>query len=305
MYYYSAYVSVAERKEKAAKKIAALKKKGQAVYPVVINGRHIVKTFWGKLWCTHLESYRDYENRLPRGRSYVRNNTVIDLHIRKGLINAQVSGSSVYAVEVVIQNLEAAKWRVILKECAGKIDSLIELLQGNFSKAVMEIITDKNMGLFPRPDEIKFSCSCPDHAYMCKHIAAVLYGVGARLDEEPEKLFLLRHVDHLELIGAAQSSDKFTKSSKKSGNELDAVGLSSLFGIELETTTKPVKAVKAPSPKKLQKKPRKKGIKKTVEKVSKKKSGKQMAQRVSKKVSEQKIKKRVIRKTKSKLAQSL
>ena len=152
MSFWPDYVSVAEKKEKAAKKLAKLKKDGQSVQPVVINGRTIAKTFWGKSWCVHLESYSDYENRLPRGRSYVRNNAVLDLKIKKGAIAALVNGSRMYIVTITIQLLDAAKWHVITKECAGKIDSLIELLQGKFSDSVMKIITDKEHGLFPLVD---------------------------------------------------------------------------------------------------------------------------------------------------------
>ncbi len=229
------YVSVADRKENAAKKVAQLKKKGQDVSPVVLQGRTIANTFWGKAWCHHLESYSDYENRLPRGRSYVRNGSVIDLKIQKGQINAMVSGSSIYNVDITIKAVHESKWKSLVKQCAGKIDSLIELLQGKFSKAVMEIITHKEQGLFPHPNEIKVDCSCPDYASMCKHVAAVLYGVGARLDSQPEHLFLLRQVDHIDLITEAAGTDKLTQSHRKqSKTALDESDLSSLFGIDID-----------------------------------------------------------------------
>ena len=143
------YVSVAERKEKAAKKMATLKKKGQIISPVIIEGRTIAKTFWGKAWCENLEGYSDYENRLPRGRTYARNGSIIDLHIHPGEIIAMVSGSSIYHVTISISALAKNKWQDIIKRCAGKIESIIELLQGKFSKGIMEIITDSATGLFP------------------------------------------------------------------------------------------------------------------------------------------------------------
>ncbi len=143
------YVPVAERRKMAQREIAKLRKKGYSVAPVTIEGRTIARTFWGKAWCDNLESYRDYENRLPRGRTYVRNSSVIDLQISALEIKAMVSGSSIYEVTIAIKALTPALWKSICKDCAGGIDSLIELLQGRFSKGVMERICRQNRGLFP------------------------------------------------------------------------------------------------------------------------------------------------------------
>ena len=232
---FAPYVSVAERKKQAARKVSALKKKGITTRPILIEGRTIAKTFWGKAWCTHLESYSDYENRLPRGRTYVRNGSVIDLQVDRGTIKALVNGSSIYQITIAISAIAANKWKNIAKECAGKIDSLIELLQGKFSKGVMEIITHHQNGLFPHPKEIKLNCSCPDWADMCKHVAAVLYGIGARLDEYPEELFLLRQVDHAELIANASQSS-LVKTAKNKAPALSDNELSTLFGIDIEAS---------------------------------------------------------------------
>ena len=172
--------------------MAKLRKKGQSVSPVIIEGRAIVKTFWGRAWCENLERYSDFANRLPRGRTYVRNGSVIDLQIAPGEIKALVSGSEIYKVAVKVSPVSKARWQSICTDCAGAVDSLIELLQGRFSKGVMERVCRQKSGLFPSPDEIKLSCSCPDGADMCKHVAAALYGVGARFDEKPRLLFTLR-----------------------------------------------------------------------------------------------------------------
>ena len=232
------YVSVAERRKKAEKKVASLKKKGKQINPVKIEGRTIARTFWGKSWCDHLESYSDYSNRLPRGRTYVRNGSVIDLQIGKSEVIAMVSGSSLYTVKIRIITLETARWKNIIKECSGKIDSLVELLQGKFSRGVMEVITCKERGLFPTPKQISMTCSCPDSATMCKHVAAVLYGVGARLDENPELFFALRNVDHAELITEAGNSvSKIRKT--KTNKMLKANQLSGIFGIDLDEENKP------------------------------------------------------------------
>src|ERR1022692_4624913 len=194
------YVSVSERRLKAAREIEKRKKQGHAISPISIDGRVIAKTFWGKSWCENLERYSDYANRLPRGRSYVRNGSVVDLQITAGAIDAYVSGSELYKVELKVAPVAKAKWKSICNDCAGGIDSLVELLQGRLSKGVMERICRQNQGLFPTPAEIQLSCSCPDWAGMCKHVAAVLYGVGARFDHQPELLFRLRELDERELI---------------------------------------------------------------------------------------------------------
>ena len=242
---FAPYVRVADRKRKAAKEVEKLKKKGQVCEPIVLEGRSIANTFWGKAWCKNLESYSDYSNRLPRGRTYVRNGSVIDLKMVAGEITALVSGSSIYKVKIAIAKVVVNKWTKIVNECAGKIDSLIELLQGKFSKAVMEIITDPKKGLFPDPKEIKLSCSCPDWADMCKHVAAVLYGVGARLDNKPEELFMLRQADHIELIAKAGTTT-FTQTAAAQGDQILADSdLSSLFGIEMgDASKKDLKPVK-------------------------------------------------------------
>src|ERR1700688_187730 len=194
------YVSVAERRRKAMREIENRGEKGHPISPVAIDGRTIVKTFWGKSWCENLERYSDYANRLPRGRTYVRNGSGVDLQITPRAIHAWVSGSELYEISLTIAPVAKARWKSICHDCAGAIDSLVELLQGRFSKGVMERICRQNHGLFPAPAEIKLSCSCADWAGMCKHVAAVLYGVGARFDHEPELLFRLREVDEKDLI---------------------------------------------------------------------------------------------------------
>lgn len=239
------YVPVAERRRKAEKTVASLKKKGRVCDPVVIEGRAIARTFWGKQWCDNLEAYSDYANRLPRGRTYVRNGSVIDLRIEKGRISALVAGSDVYQVDIDVHALEGKLWKGILKECAGKVASLVELLQGRLSDAVMEVVTRQGAGLFPTPKHIGFRCSCPDSAWMCKHVAAVLYGVGARLDRQPELLFLLRHVDPQELILQAGSAPVVETGQHA---QLEGADLSALFGIELGDTPVAAAAPKPASP---------------------------------------------------------
>lgn len=235
-YYYGSwapYVSVAERRKQAEREIGRLRKKGQAVAPVIIEGRVIAATFWGKAWCANLESYHDFASRLPRGRSYVRNRAVLDLQISPREVKALVSGSSIYKVKVSIASPPKAHWLAICKDCAGGIDSLVELLQGRLSKSMMERLCHQDTGLFPRPSEIEFSCSCPDFADMCKHVAAVLYGVGARLDKEPELLFQLRAVDEKDLLAGVDATAALTKTKPAESRILASGDISALFGIEM------------------------------------------------------------------------
>src|SRR6266481_354053 len=232
-YGWAPYVSVAQRRRKAASEMAKLKKKGHPVSPVLVEGRTIVKTFWGKAWCENLERYSDFANRLPRGRTYVRNGSVIDLQIDPGKIQALVSGSSIYKVTVKVTPVTKARWKSICTDCAGAIDSLVELLQGRFSKGVMERICRQGTGLFPSPNEIKLSCSCPDWADMCKHVAAVLYGIGARFDEQPELLFRLHEVDQEELIAKAGKALPLSEAGPSASKLLGSDDLSGIFGLDM------------------------------------------------------------------------
>src|SRR6202521_5831828 len=222
------YVPVAERRRQAERKLAKLKKKGEIVAPVKIEGRIIAKSFWGKSWCENLERYSDFENRLPRGRTYVRNGSVLDLRIAKGEVAAMVAGSDLYKVKATIAPVKAARWKAICRDCAGTIDSLVELLQGRLAKGVMDRVCREGDGLFPAPGEIKLSCSCPDWAGMCKHVAAVLYGIGARLDQTPQLLFVLRGVDENQLLASAGPSLSLEKSGHSKARVLDGTDIAAL-----------------------------------------------------------------------------
>jgi uncharacterized Zn finger protein len=231
------YVSVAGKRLRAQKAAEALEQKGQKLNPVQANGRAIARSFWGKAWCENLESYSDYANRLPRGRTYMRNGSVVDFQIVPGEIRALVSGGDLYRITIKIQPIKKAEWKTLKNDCAGRVGSLIDLLQGKLSAQVMEIITRRETGLFPRPIEIGLNCSCPDWAGMCKHVAATLYAVGARLDESPELLFVLRGADHLELVTAATESVTMGIASADGSAALSGENLEEVFGIEIEPTS--------------------------------------------------------------------
>jgi len=242
------YISVAERRRQAEAKIAKLTKKGRSLAPVKIEGRKIATTFWGEAWCANLERYSDYASRLPRGRSYVRNGLVIDLKIVKGKVRAVVSGSDLYDVEITIAPVTAKRWKSICRECSGTIDSLVELLQGRLAKGVMDRVCREGDGLFPQPSEIKLSCSCPDWADMCKHVAGALYGIGARLDAEPRLLFELRGVDESELVAGAGEGAGRLNAAPAGAKVLADGDVAALFGLEMTESVDPASATPAGPP---------------------------------------------------------
>lgn len=251
-YYYKEYVPVAERRQKMQKKIEKLRKAGEPTQPIEpFRTRTIATSFWGKSWCRHLESFSDYVNRLPRGRSYVRNGSVCHLNIESKTATALVSGSELYQLSIHIEPLDPKKWDTIKSRCKGKIGSLIELLQGRISDEIMTIVTDPEMGLFPSPKEIRFNCNCPDWADMCKHVAAVMYGIGVRLDSQPELLFKLRGVNHEELITVGTAIDDLTVGKRSSRRRtLQTADIQNIFGVSAEEEPAPI----APAPEKPQKK---------------------------------------------------
>ena len=231
MAFWAPYVPVAEQRARARRAMDKLKKKGKHIQPIELEGRTIARSFWGKGWCDHLESFSDFANRLPRGRRYARNGSVCHLEIRPGHVEAIVSGSEFYYVTIGITQLKAATWKSIKAKCAGQIGSMLELLQGKLSREVMGVVTERDHGLFPKPHEIDLDCSCPDWATMCKHVAAALYGVGHRLDHQPDLLFLLRDVDATELI----ATEIVLPGREVTSDVLADEALSDIFGIDLDT----------------------------------------------------------------------
>jgi uncharacterized Zn finger protein len=266
---FAPYVPVATRRANAAKYAQKLaKKEKRELAPVKISTRAMATTYWGKAWCDNLEAYSDYSNRLPRGRTYARNGSVIDLQIKKGKIEAIVSGSNIYTIAISIETLSKSSWTRLKSECSRSIASLIDLLQGRFDAGVMQRLAHPTEGLFPRPQEIKMHCSCPDSAGLCKHLAAVLYGVGNRLDASPELLFTLRNVDHLELVSQAVAEGNLDRTlAAGDHNALAGSDLGEMFGIDLDdsnaTPKKGVRTKTSPvaKPRKAPVKASKKGLK--------------------------------------------
>ncbi len=233
------YISVAAKKAKAEKKIKQLRKKNPNLKPVIITGKALATTWWGKAWNKNLERYADYANRIGRGRSYVRHMAVLDLQISKGQIKALVQGSTSrpYEVKISILPLKKNALNAVKKESAKQLSSLPDLLAGKFPKGLQDIFMVENKGLFPNPKEIKLDCDCPDWAVMCKHVAATLYGVGARFDEDPSIFFTLRNIALNDLVAqAVQEKTKRIISSKiQKKNSIADDHLGDLFGIDMDT----------------------------------------------------------------------
>jgi uncharacterized Zn finger protein/DNA-binding transcriptional regulator YiaG len=199
--------------------------------PITLSGRDLAHTFWGKSWCAHFEGMADYENRLPRGRTYARNGSLVHLDISPGKIFAIVTGTEVYKININIAPLARSHWELIKKKCHGKISTMLDLLNGKFSPEVMQVVSDPVSGLFPTSSEISYRCSCPDSARLCKHLAAVFYGVGNRLDASPEMLFTLRQVEPIELLTV--NAEDIERLGGESSGELADADLNALFGVEL------------------------------------------------------------------------
>lgn len=262
------YVSAAEKRARSTQQAEKLKKKGHALHPIQLEGRKIAQTFWGKAWCSNLEAYSDYSNRLPRGRMYVRNGSVLHLEIKKGEIIALVAGSNLYKIHIQIVPANETHWKKLCTACSGGIGSLVELLEGRLSSHVMEIMTAKESGLFPSPKEIKLNCSCPDWADMCKHVAAVLYGVGARLDQQPDLLFLLRGVDHNDLLSHVVNA-KTIGTGKVTAPTVASEDLNDVFGIEIAPPISAPPPPANPKPRKTKAKAKLAPKKKTKKKAAK------------------------------------
>jgi uncharacterized Zn finger protein len=237
--YYAPYMSVGEKKAHGKVALAKLLKKSKRMAePVAIAGRkrQLATTFWGKAWSDNLERYADFANRLPRGRTYLRNGSVLDLAIAAGRIDAYVAGSELYQVTIQIATLAKTRWRRVVARCTGRIGSLVGLLRGELSDDVLTVLTHAKDGLFPEPREMTLDCSCPDRAGLCKHLAAVLYGVGIRLDSRPELFFVLRRVDQAELLSSA-TARPVSQRRPITGKRIADDRLAAVFGIELEDAT--------------------------------------------------------------------
>ena len=198
--------SAEELRRRAKESIKTAKQKGRKYEPIVAKSKRgaVCTSWWGQAWCENLEKYADYASRIERGRGYVRSGAVVDLQIEHGHVTAKVQGrrKTPYNVEIMIGRLSEESCQHIIDRCSSKIESMEKLVSGEFPEELKDIFSSKE-GLFPTPTEISFRCSCPDWALMCKHVAAVMYGIGIRFDENPFYFFTLRGIDVDRFIGVA------------------------------------------------------------------------------------------------------
>jgi uncharacterized Zn finger protein len=231
------YVSVATRRANAAMEASKLTKKGKSLQPIQISGRKIATTFWGMAWCDNLESYADWANRMSRGRTYARNGSIVDLQIETGKVTALVSGSSLYKIKIIIDKLAPKTWKAIREDCSQHVGSLLDLMRGKLPESVLTRLTNVKNGMFPHPKELMLKCSCPDYAFMCKHLAATLYGVGHLLDTQPDLFFKLRGVQQSDLVAEAMSTQSTSDViGLEQQSDLCDEDLGALFGIEMATS---------------------------------------------------------------------
>ena len=233
------YDDAKEQKAKLQRELERRIKRGEKIIKVEApQGRKLAQKFWGQSWQTHLEGYADYETRLPRGRSYLRQGNVYNLEIEEALVTAEVAGSAMYDVRIDFDKLHPTTWKGIKTASSGQVGSLLDLLAGKVGEGVLAVITDRDNGLFPKPKEIHINCSCPDYADLCKHAAAVLYAIGLRFDAEPELFFKLRGVDYRELVDQAAAA---VAAEPTASDAVVIAGddLASVFGIEFDTELSP------------------------------------------------------------------
>ena len=228
-------LSAEEIKQKAGESAKKEKAKGKTLSPITVTGRKIVTSWWGRAWCDNLEQYADYSSRLDRGKRYIRSGAVIDLQIQYGKISARVQGTrkTPYKIEIRISPLPEERCQTMIQKCGNKIENLEKLLTGNFPEELKDLFTG-TQGLFPEPREISFQCSCPDWALMCKHVSAALYGVGARLDQDPLMLFQLRGIEVGRLIDVTLENkvEKMLENvDRESSRIIESGDVNDLFGV--------------------------------------------------------------------------
>lgn len=228
-------ISIEELKERASSSITKAGKKGKNYEPVQVSGRKICQHWWGQAWCENLEQYADYASRIDRGKRYVRSGAVVDLQIQNGKIEAKVQGSqrAPYKVEIMISPLSKERCQEIEEKCGKRIANMESLIQGDFPDEMKELFIGEK-GLFPTPREIYFHCSCPDWAVMCKHVAAAMYGIGVKVDQNPFYFFRLRGIDVESFIRVAVANkveSMLANAELPSKRILETEDVTDLFGV--------------------------------------------------------------------------
>lgn len=197
---------------------------GESLNPVVSRSRKLATRFWGSAWMRHLAVCESGGLCLAPGRTLLRHGCVLDIRVAPGLVSAKVSAEELYEIELRLAPPDEERVEALATLCAGKIDSLLSLLEGRVDEALLQQLCDPDNGLLPDARDWHISCSCPDWSDPCPHAAAAMYALGVLLDSQPELLFTLRSIDSASLLRKPEhTSDAF-----------DAASLSATFGIDLE-----------------------------------------------------------------------
>ena len=229
-------------------------------YIIKLHSKSISNTWWGQEWCKTINVYADYENRLSRGKTYLRQERVQDLTIEDNTITAKVKGkwSDYYNVTIKIRELPRSKSNIIIK----KISELGSILKGSIPEDCRFLFSIGELGLFPTKDDLIYTCDCPDscggliygsnwnsakeicevdpnNAMLCKHVAAVLYSVGSILDKEPLIIFQLRGINVTKYISeeiVAQTNNLLVGLYQRKEEErvIDKSLISDVFGIDFD-----------------------------------------------------------------------
>lgn len=198
------------------------------------TGTKLARNFWGQAWQQHLATFEHFSGRLSKGRSYLRLGQLYNLEMEPGMVRAEVAGAALYEVAVQVKPMTQERWEQLVVRCTGRVTGMLDLLEGKLSDEVMAVMTGIDAGLFPEAHDVRVVCSCPDHADLCKHGAAVLYAVGLQFDREPAGFFKLRGVRVDDLC---QGASVVLEQKNEGAVELPDADLEKLFGIDLGGST--------------------------------------------------------------------
>lgn len=154
-------------------------------------------TWWGEQWLNAL-THIDYDNRLPRGRTYANKGAVKDLKLSGGALHAKVQGSRPrpYQVSIQVPSLTEKNVENLLDALVSDPGVIARLLNGELDPSVLTHAQYLGIAIFPSKwKDLAMQCSCPDWAVPCKHLAAAIYLMSREIDSNPFLVFSLRSVD--------------------------------------------------------------------------------------------------------------
>ena len=166
-------------------------------------------TWWGNSWMNSLKD-TDFTNRIPRGKSYANTGKVYDIDIDDNSISAKVQGrySDYYDTRISFRTFNESEKKIILDVINSSDVLLSSLLNHELPVELYDELTCKGIQVFPSSvDDFTSSCNCPDYAYICKHIAAVIHMMVHEVDKDPFEVFKLQGCD---LVGMLDYDDNST-----------------------------------------------------------------------------------------------